>query len=241
MPNHKQTKGNTPMSKQVKDNFCIAMFVILIIITILTVVFVIWRPFNNYASESKTTTSETTIETVSKVDIVITNDKQLMSNIFEYITGKYHKVPVELATVIAETTVKLCKEYNMDPYTIIGLMEIESSFNPFAVSKAHARGLLQVRYSVWKDTLSLTDHFHLHSVYIGIESGIKVLLIYLQKSDNNLTQALQKYNGTKGTSFSDKVYAAVGKFYTFTTKNKHYQEKIDVKTDQSKVVRKETK
>lgn len=193
------------------------------------------------------TETEVIIETRVETKIVVEtttaiDDKQLSTNISDYITAKYRKVPVELATVIAETTVELCKKHNIDPYVVVGLMEVESSFNPSAVSKIYARGLLQVRYNIWKDTLKLTDHFHLHSIHVGMESGIRVLLIYLQKSDNNLTKALQKYNGAaKGTAFSDKVYTAIGKFHSFNNKNKYNQEEeVDIKAHQNKVVQEKT-
>ena len=138
-----------------------------------------------------------------------------------YITTNYSKVPVEVASVIAHRVVKLCGIYNINISLIVGMMEVESSFNPFAVSKVDARGLMQVMFNVWEKELNLKHRFDLHDVETGIETGIKVILIYLENSNDNLKRALQKYNGiADGSIFSNKVYKAMERFETFRAKRK---------------------
>lgn len=133
-----------------------------------------------------------------------------------YITTHYSKVPTEVASIIAHKIVKLCNKYNINISLIMGMMEVESSFNPFAVSKVDARGLMQVMFNVWKKELDLKHKFDLHDIETGIETGIKVVLIYLEMSDNDLTKALQRYNGiAHGSIFSNKIYEAMEKFEKF--------------------------
>lgn len=145
-----------------------------------------------------------------------TNLEKNSLDIQEYITLNYTTVPEELATTIAINTVELCRKHNINQSLIVGLMEIESAFNPFAISRVGARGLLQVMPSVWEDELGIRLRSDLHDVGIGIESGIKVILIYLNNSNNDLTKALQKYNGiATGSIFSNKVYAAMERFEEF--------------------------
>lgn len=130
-----------------------------------------------------------------------------------YITMNYPRVPVEVANIIAHKVVKLCVSHNIDISLVIGMMEVESSFNPFAVSKVGALGLMQVMPNVWGKELGIKSRSDLHDIETGIETGIKVILIYLEKSNNNLTTALQKYNGiVEGSVFSNKVYAAMERF-----------------------------
>ena len=137
-------------------------------------------------------------------------------NIQEYIKKNYTTVPAEVAAVIAVNISKLCVEYNINQSLIVGLMEVESAFNPFAISKVGARGLLQVRPSVWEKELGIKSRSEFHDIETGIDSGIRVLLIYLNRSSNNVTEALQGYNGAANCiRFSDKVYAAMVKFDKF--------------------------
>ena len=137
-------------------------------------------------------------------------------NIQEYIESHCTTIPTEVAILIATNTIKLCKEYNISSRLVIALMEVESSFDPYVISKVGARGLLQVRPSVWEKELGISTRNSLHNIETGIEFGIKILIIYLNNSNNNLTQALQKYNGAAGcTRFSSKVYAAMESFETF--------------------------
>jgi len=138
-----------------------------------------------------------------------------------YIVTNYPKVPVEVANVIAHKVVNLCNIYNISIPLVMGIMEVESSFNPFAVSKVDARGLMQVMFDVWGKELNLKHRFDLHNIETGIEIGIKVILIYLENSNGDLTKALQKYNGAaNGSIFSNKVYKAMERFETFSTKRK---------------------
>ena len=138
------------------------------------------------------------------------------SDIQLYITTNYPKVPVEVANIIAHKSVKLCDIYNINISLIVGMMEVESSFNPFAVSKVDARGLMQVMFNVWGKELNLKHKFDLHDIETGMETGIKVILIYLENSNDDLTKALQKYNGiAHGSIFSNKVYKAMERFETF--------------------------
>lgn len=55
---------------------------------------------------------------------------------------------VELARKVAESIVKNSKRTNLDPYLIICMIEVESSFRSKAISKKGALGLMQVKPSV---------------------------------------------------------------------------------------------
>lgn len=138
------------------------------------------------------------------------------SDIQLYITTNYPKVPEEVANIIAHRTIKLCDIHNINISLVVGMIEVESSFNPFAVSKVNARGLMQVRFNVWGKELNLKHKSDLHDIETGIETGVKVILIYLENSNDDLTKALQKYNGiAHGSIYSNKVYEAMERFETF--------------------------
>lgn len=138
-----------------------------------------------------------------------------------YITTKYPEVPIELAELIAIKTDKLSKKHNMDFSLIVGLMQVESAYNPFAVSSVKARGLLQVMYSVWGKTFKIKKASDLHDIELNIDTGIRVLKHYLDKNKGNVTKALQNYNGSTGSEFSNRVFVAVGKFTAFRNNTYH--------------------
>lgn len=136
----------------------------------------------------------------------------------EYIAKRYPRVPKELAEIIAIRTNKLCSQEKIAFPLVVGLMEVESHFNPFAKSSANARGLLQVRYKIWKEKLeNVQSENQLHGIEDGIKSGLWVLKHYIEKNKGNITKALQNYNGTKGNEYHTKVYDAIGRFTAFRT------------------------
>ncbi|NIP31228.1 MAG: transglycosylase SLT domain-containing protein, partial [Candidatus Dadabacteria bacterium] len=46
--------------------------------------------------------------------------------------------------MLAELINKECKRYNLNPYLVLAIIKVESSFNPMAVSPKGAVGLMQV-------------------------------------------------------------------------------------------------
>lgn len=144
----------------------------------------------------------------------------------EYIMARYPNVPKELAELVAVKTDELTKKHNMDFSLVVGLMEVESAYNPFAVSSVGARGLLQVMPSVWGKKFEIKHASDLHDIELNISTGIQVLKHYIDKNEGNVTKALQNYNGSSGRDFSNKVYIAVGKFTAFRNNTYHNGEEV---------------
>jgi len=162
------------------------------------------------------------LDTVKKeledcLDKVADPDERNVSDLVDYIHARYPSVAIELAEIIAIKLNTLCKKHQIAFPLAVGLMEVESRFNPFAVSNKDARGLLQVLYSVWGKQLKLKDARELHGIECGINSGLYVLKHYIDKNKGNITKALMNYNGTKGDEFHKLVYEKVGRFTAFRT------------------------
>lgn len=138
----------------------------------------------------------------------------------QYIRARYTSVPKEIATLIAKYTDELCEEYDVSFILVVGLMEVESRFNPFAKSSSGAKGLMQVMPNIWAGELGLEDPKDLHNIRTGIESGIYILKHYIDKNNGNLTMALKNYNGTSGNEFHSMVYKHVGRFALFKERMK---------------------
>jgi soluble lytic murein transglycosylase-like protein len=142
------------------------------------------------------------------------NSEDLLKKHIEvYIKKRYSKTPKIIAKEISKKVIVLSNQYNISPELLIGMIEIESTFNPFLQSSKGARGLMQVMPE-WVPKLGLEDVNDLHEIRIGIESGIKVFLIHLEEADGNISKGLYRYvNGD--SSYVEKVYSAVGRFVTY--------------------------
>lgn len=134
-----------------------------------------------------------------------------------YILKKYRTIPEVVATEVASQVVKLTKEQGVPFSLIVGLIEVESHFKPWAVSSRGARGLMQVM-PFWvknkKADLGLKSKFDLHDIGTNIEAGIKIFKIHLGEAKNDINQGLYLYVG-KDKTYADKVFNAMGRFEIF--------------------------
>jgi soluble lytic murein transglycosylase-like protein len=79
---------------------------------------------------------------------------------------------------------------------VLGVVHVESGFKKYAVSKAGARGLMQVM-PFWVELIGRKDDnlFHLRT---NIRYGCVILRHYLDLEKGNLYRALGRYNGSLG-------------------------------------------
>ena len=108
---------------------------------------------------------------------------------------------------IVDTAYRKSHQYGFHPDLVLGIMQVESNYNPEAVSTAGAYGLMQVNLSVWKDELSI-DENNIFDVDYNIDLGLQILKRYFLESKGNMERALHLYNnGYKynNTSYIGKV------------------------------------
>ncbi len=97
-------------------------------------------------------------------------------------------------------------EVRTPPGLVMAIIDIESSFNRYAVSYAGAVGLMQVM-PFWPETLGMRRH-QLTKVPENIRMGCAIFRAYLKRENNNIARALARYNGSTGKRwYSDKVIA----------------------------------
>lgn len=96
-----------------------------------------------------------------------------------------------LSTVHYEAT-----RAGLDPYLVLSLIEVESAFNKYAVSRVGARGYMQVM-PFWVKSIGKREHnlFHLR---INLRYGCTILRHYIDIEKGNLYRALGRYNGSLG-------------------------------------------
>jgi soluble lytic murein transglycosylase-like protein len=88
------------------------------------------------------------------------------------------------------------KRAGLDPQLVLGVIQVESNFRKYAVSKAGARGYMQVM-PFWVKLIGARGHnlFHLRT---NLRYGCMILRHYLDMENGNLYRALGRYNGSLG-------------------------------------------
>jgi soluble lytic murein transglycosylase-like protein len=84
----------------------------------------------------------------------------------------------------------------LDPQLVLGVIEVESGFRKYAVSRAGARGYMQVM-PFWVKMIGQPNHnlFHLRT---NLAYGCAILRHYLDIEKGDYYRALGRYNGSLG-------------------------------------------
>ena len=104
---------------------------------------------------------------------------------------------------IVDTAFSKAHEYEFDPVLLMGIMEVESDFNPKAVSGRGAYGLMQVNIGVWKDELDI-DRRRVFDIEYNIDLGLQILKRYFLETGKNVIRALHLYNN--GYKYNNTAY-----------------------------------
>lgn len=140
------------------------------------------------------------------------NDR-LEMDIYNYIDSGFYAVPDVVSKEIAKQVIRVSMEESIAPELIMGIIQVESSFNPSAISNKNARGLMQVMPE-WVPKFGLKRVDQLHNISTNIECGVKVLKIHIGEANGDVTGGLYRYVG-KSDEYSGKVYEAIGKFVSY--------------------------
>jgi len=95
-------------------------------------------------------------------------------------------IPVSYANIINAA----CERFAVDPSLVHAIVKVESDFNPFAISRKGAMGLMQLMPQT-ASTLNVRNTFSPHE---NVEGGVKYLRYLLDRYEGNLSLALAAYN-----------------------------------------------
>ncbi len=94
------------------------------------------------------------------------------------------------------------------PELVLAVIEIESRFDHFAISRSGAQGLMQVM-PFWLKEIGQPDD-NLVDIDTNLRMGCTILKYYLDMEKNDLHNALARYNGSYGSrKYSTKVLKAL--------------------------------
>ncbi len=87
----------------------------------------------------------------------------------------------------------------LKPDLVLALIQIESRFDRYAVSRVGAQGLMQVM-PFWKNEIGRPSD-NLTELDTNLRYGCRILQFYLAREKGNLTKALARYNGSVGKTW----------------------------------------
>lgn len=125
------------------------------------------------------------------------------ANLEQYLRFKWN-VPSDLAEVVVKAANANGMAAGIPTVQILAIIATESSFNPGAMSKYGAQGLMQVVPRWHPDKLKDKPEGALFDPVHNIEVGTKVLKEYLIAFNGDHARALRKYSGS-ASSYKEKV------------------------------------
>lgn len=112
-----------------------------------------------------------------------------------------HETRLELLRAIHEEATRA----ELPPELVLAVIEVESNFDPWAISSAGARGLMQVMPFWLKEIGRPQDD--LFEPRTNLRLGCTILRYYLDKAKGDLTHALARYNGSYGSrAYPQRVF-----------------------------------
>lgn len=100
------------------------------------------------------------------------------------------------------------KRVDLRPELVLSVIEVESNFNRYAISRVGARGLMQIM-PFWLEEIGRPEA-NLFKPSVNLRFGCTILRHYLDMEDGNVTRALARYNGSLGSMrYPSLVYTAL--------------------------------
>lgn len=101
---------------------------------------------------------------------------------------------------------------DLPPNIVLAVIQIESAFDRFAISRVGAMGMMQIM-PFWKKEIG-REQDNLIDLETNLRYGCTILKFYLDKEDGRWAPALARYNGSYGkTWYPEKVLTAWQKYW----------------------------
>ena len=99
---------------------------------------------------------------------------------------------------------------DLPPELVLAVIDVESSFDQYAVSRVGAQGLMQIM-PFWLKEIGRPDD-NLFRVETNLRMGCTILRHYLDREKGDLVRALARYNGSVGKRwYADRVLTRLSK------------------------------
>jgi hypothetical protein len=108
---------------------------------------------------------------------------------------------------LLEIVYRESSRHALDADLVLAVMQVESAFDRFAISRVGAQGLMQVM-PFWREEIG-RPRDNLTDVETNIRYGTTILAHYLEVASGDLVDALARYNGSRGKlKYPERVVSA---------------------------------
>lgn len=146
-------------------------------------------------------TNASYIETIEH-DIVTLREERALLASSEYAlislfiqTSKDSRVPSSMVDSMVRAVLAASEVHDMPPAVILGVIDTESSFVPWAVSTADCIGLMQLNPAVWE--LDETEDYY--DIHTNIMEGTRILRFYIDRF--GVDHGISSYNMGSGNTY----------------------------------------
>lgn len=127
------------------------------------------------------------------------------------VLARFIDSPQERLRILKEVH-KAAKQVGLPPEFVLAVIHIESAFDPYAVSRVGAQGMMQVM-PFWKKEIG-RESDNLIKLETNLQYGCTILKYYLDKENGHWADALARYNGSYGRyTYSHKVINVWTKYW----------------------------
>lgn len=147
-------------------------------------------------------------------ELPLTREMRIVS---QYIKEKYPMTPQKVADQIAYQIITQSKMASIPYELTLGIMAVESGFNPYAVSSKQARGLMQVL--VKECSAGEINQNEIFDVDYNITMGLCIFNDHLKYAQGDLSKALYGYVGGDSV-YIEKVLRTMGEFMLYRESNR---------------------
>ena len=137
-------------------------------------------------------------------------ERQLWQRWFDMMSRRLHpRMPDAMVrSEFLQTLWYESRRAGLEPALVLGLIQVESGFRKYAISKAGARGYMQVM-PFWTRTIGDGQPSKLFHMQTNLRYGCAILRMYIDMERGNLFLALGRYNGSRGQpEYPNAVLAA---------------------------------
>jgi hypothetical protein len=131
----------------------------------------------------------------------------------EYIRHLRPDIDPGMVDLIAHHIDMACLEHGLDTELVVALIARESSFLPWAKSKADCVGLMQVNPRAHRDKCKGYSGVELYHIPVNVGIGCAILREYMDRS-KSVDEALGRYMGCQGAvSYKRDILSTAAELY----------------------------
>lgn len=166
---------------------------------------------------------------VEKVDPRVDARNHLRRHIAGYIMNNSERMFGLMAELIADAVIEASTDYGIPVEHLVAIIQVESSFRYWAVSKADCIGLMQINPAVWVSDADNPDNLvaagilerraDLFHPIVNITAGAHIIAVFLADADRQGIRDRDRYaykryfGGSWAEAYYSRVLEAIGSFH----------------------------